>query len=62
MQTKKSKHKNKFDLTVVKTCDKKKLVVFCIRYTNFVIKKYVKKTVTKTRYTSRLTLSPHYFQ
>ena len=29
----KNKHKNKFDLTVAKTCDKKKLAVSCIRYT-----------------------------
>ena len=43
MQTAKNKHKSKFDLTVEKTCDKKKLVVFFIRYINFVIKEYIKK-------------------
>ena len=39
----KKQTQNNFDLTVAKTYDKKKLVVFCVRYTNFGIEKYILK-------------------
>ena len=42
MHARKNKYKNKFDLTVAKTHDEKKLVVLCIRDTNVVVKKYIK--------------------
>ena len=57
----KNKHKSKFDLTVAKTCGKNKLVVFYIRYTNFVIQKYIKNS-EENKCTNRLTLSSHFFQ
>ena len=39
----KKQTQNNFDLTVAKTCDKKKLVVFCVRYTNLGIEKNILK-------------------
>ena len=44
MQARKNKHTSKFDLMVAKTFNRKKLVVYCIRYTNFIIKKFVKNS------------------
>ena len=40
MEARENKHKNKFNfLPVTKTCDKKKLAVFCNKQTKFVIEK-----------------------
>ena len=59
----KKQTQNNFDLTVAKICDKKKLVVFCVRYTNFGIEKYILKKCEEYKdCTNRLTLSPHFFQ
>lgn len=53
---------NKFGSTVAKICDEKKLVIFCNESIIFLIEKYIRKELRKTKCTYRLALSAQFSQ